>query len=104
MAQSIRISDELYALAQAEAKLMDRSLAQQLEHWAKLGLALDRSGLASLDDVRSASLHFRQSVHEAEVQAGSRSAASLHALPKAMVRQFGLKYPDKAFDDGPHGW
>lgn len=37
MAKNVRISDELYALAQVESRLQDRSIAQQLEHWAKRG-------------------------------------------------------------------
>ncbi len=40
MAKNIRISEGLYALAQAEAKVHDRSIAQQIEHWAKLGFAM----------------------------------------------------------------
>ena len=104
MARSIRISDALYALATAEARLMDRSLAQQLEHWAKLGFALDRSGLSSLDDVRAAALRFRHATDAASVQAGQRSAASLHVIPKDMVRQFRMSFPAEAFEDDRDGW
>ncbi len=32
MAKNVRVSDSHYALAQAEARLQDRSIAQQLEH------------------------------------------------------------------------
>lgn len=39
MAKNVRISDELHALAKLESVLQDRSIAQQLEHWAKLGIA-----------------------------------------------------------------
>jgi len=39
MAKNVRISDDLHALAAWEARLQDRSIAQQIEHWAKRGIA-----------------------------------------------------------------
>lgn len=47
MAQSIRVSDELYDLAQKTGVLLDRSLAQQMEYWARLGAAIDKAGITS---------------------------------------------------------
>lgn len=47
MAQSIRISDELYGAAQKAGALLDRSLAQQMEYWARLGAAIDAAGITS---------------------------------------------------------
>lgn len=38
MAQSIRISNELYSLAQAAGKALHRPIAQQMEHWTRLGV------------------------------------------------------------------
>ena len=43
---SIRVSKDLFARAQHQAELMSRSIAQQVEHWARLGAALEASGLA----------------------------------------------------------
>ena len=43
MAKSIRISDELYELALQQAALMERSLAQQVEHWVKLGVGVEHT-------------------------------------------------------------
>jgi hypothetical protein len=43
---SIRISAELFEHAQRHGELLSRSAAQQLEHWARLGSALEQSGLA----------------------------------------------------------
>lgn len=43
---SIRVSSDLFARAQHQAELMSRSIAQQVEHWARLGAALEASGLA----------------------------------------------------------
>ena len=43
--RSIRISDELFDLARDESGVMSRSIAQQLEHWAKIGAALEQAGV-----------------------------------------------------------
>ena len=59
---SIRVSKDLFARAQHQAELMSRSTAQQVEHWARLGAALEASGLAvtsladllNADDVKTA--------------------------------------------------
>lgn len=37
----LRISSELIARARAEAELSDRSVTAQVEHWVKLGMALE---------------------------------------------------------------
>jgi ParD-like antitoxin of type II bacterial toxin-antitoxin system len=42
---SIRVSAELYELAQSQGAVMSRSAAQQLEHWARLGAAVEQRGL-----------------------------------------------------------
>ncbi|RZJ02632.1 MAG: hypothetical protein EOP39_22425 [Rubrivivax sp.] len=47
MAQSIRISDDLYALAQRASQALNRPLAQQMEYWARLGAALDAAGISA---------------------------------------------------------
>lgn len=43
---SIRVGAELFAAAQREGALMSRSAAQQVEHWARLGVALEAVGLS----------------------------------------------------------
>jgi hypothetical protein len=47
MAQSIRISDDLYLTAQIASQALGRPLAQQMEYWARLGAALDASGISA---------------------------------------------------------
>lgn len=49
---SIRVGAELFALAQREGKLMSPSTAQQVEHWARLGVALEAKGLSVADVAR----------------------------------------------------
>jgi hypothetical protein len=46
---SIRVGAELFSLAQQEGSLMSRSAAQQIEHWARLGAALEATGLSVAD-------------------------------------------------------
>lgn len=42
---SIRVGEELFNTAREEGALMSRSAAQQIEHWARLGAALEAAGL-----------------------------------------------------------
>ena len=44
MAQSIKLSDDLMAEVWREAKLQGRSLAAQLEHWVRIGRAIEMYG------------------------------------------------------------
>ena len=103
MAQSIRISDDLYALALSESRLMNRSLAQQLEHWAKTGMAFERSG-ANLDDIRSAAVAFRHTRDALDVKQGRRASHSLAVIPKAAIRRARLTFPADAFSDDKSAW
>jgi hypothetical protein len=43
---SIRIAAELFERAQRQGELLSRSAAQQVEHWARLGAAVEQSGLS----------------------------------------------------------
>jgi ParD-like antitoxin of type II bacterial toxin-antitoxin system len=45
MAKSIRVSDGIYELAAEAGDLSQRSLADQVEYWARLGAALDAAGV-----------------------------------------------------------
>lgn len=42
---SIRVGSELFDTAREEGALMSRSAAQQIEHWARMGAALEARGL-----------------------------------------------------------
>lgn len=43
MAKSIKISDEEMALIREEAAISSRSIAGQVEHWIRIGRAIERS-------------------------------------------------------------
>lgn len=85
MAKNVRISDELYALAQLEAQLQDRSIAQQLEHWAKRGLAAASSGTGALGAAEVAAAVTRR-LDALDVVAGRRRQESLHFVPRKAAR------------------
>jgi hypothetical protein len=83
MAKNIRISDELYALAQLEAVLQDRSIAQQIEHWAKRGMSGD-VGTAHSAAVAAA---MTRRLDALDVRSGERQADSLHFVPSDLARK-----------------
>ena len=103
MAKSVRISDELYELASQEAALMHRSVAQQLEHWMKLGVGVEHSH-ATLDDVRSAAAQFKRARDESAVRQGRRSTRSLHVIPAETVRAAKIEFPVGAFASRRKTW
>lgn len=43
---SIRINERLFQAAQSSGALLSRSAAQQVEHWARIGAAVEASGLS----------------------------------------------------------
>ena len=94
MAKNIRVSDNLYALAQAEAWLQDRSLAQQIEHWAKLGMAAARLGEGRVD-VSDSAAEMTRRMDILEVQSGRREASELHFIPREMAREGKLVFPGR---------
>lgn len=130
MAQSIRISDDLYLMAQNASQSLGRSLAQQMDYWARLGAALDASGLsaamamellgkgaeakefvaAALDQVAPQDgglpmLKQRQRKDAEDVAAGRRSARSLMAVRKADLKEFRFTpNPASEFDRTGGGW
>lgn len=98
MAKNVRISDELYFLAQLEAKLQDRSIAQQLEHWAKRGIAIIQGNgtVQGTVDAVDAAIAMTRKLDALDVLSGMRHADALHFIPRAVARAstraFPLKY------------
>ncbi|MBW8847713.1 MAG: hypothetical protein JF607_22355 [Burkholderiales bacterium] len=130
MAQSIRVSDDLYDMAQNASQALGRSLAQQMEYWARLGAALDAAGIsapaamtllgngvsadgfvaAALGRVVSGdgglpSLKDRQRKDAEDVIAGRRSARSLWAIQKGDLDGFVFKFNrNSEFDRAAESW
>jgi hypothetical protein len=87
MAKNIRVSDSLYDQALAESRLQHRSLAQQIEFWAKLGMAAERLGSASGVTAVEASLESTRRQDILDVQLGKRGADFTYAIPRSVARR-----------------
>ena len=75
---SIRVGAELFALAQQQGALMSRSAAQQVEHWARLGVALEATGLSVASEQSLwAFKRQRQAEDLRSVRAGRQPAAAM---------------------------
>ncbi|MBB4843349.1 hypothetical protein HNP55_001868 [Paucibacter oligotrophus] len=68
---SIRIEASLFEAARAEGSVQSRSTAQQIEHWAKLGAALESCGL-TVAQVASLLRDSRQGAGDADLWAFKR--------------------------------
>jgi hypothetical protein len=73
MSAPTRIDDDLFAAAQQLGPMMSRSAAQQVNHWARIGLALETAKDVSQRRV-------------IEVLAGSRPYDELNEEEQAIVR------------------
>ncbi|MDP9917388.1 hypothetical protein J2W24_003039 [Variovorax boronicumulans] len=127
MAQSIRVSNELYSLAQATGKALQRPIAQQMEHWARLGAALEAAGISSTAAMRllgakstadelvalalgrskisgTEQLRKLQADDADQVARGKRSAKSLHIVNKEVLQGFTFKRKDRAESAEGDGW
>ncbi len=54
MPSAVKLSDELVRAARSESRIWSRSMTQQIEHWARIGRAVERSSAVSRERVRSA--------------------------------------------------
>jgi hypothetical protein len=87
MAKNIRISDSLYAQALAESRLQHRSLAQQVEFWAKLGMAAERLGSGQGVTAVEASLESTRRQDVLDVLQGKHRADYTYAIPRSIARR-----------------
>ena len=71
MSQSIKISDEEMNLVRPAAKLHSRSVAGQVEHWLRIGRAIEQSKFFSYQNIKNALLGLKNvddlSLEEQEV-------------------------------------
>ena len=54
MGRAVKLSDELVESARHESKIYSRSMTQQIEHWARIGRAAERTGAFSEARIRAA--------------------------------------------------
>ena len=45
MGRAVKLSDELVESARLESEIYSRSMTQQIEHWARIGRAVERTGV-----------------------------------------------------------
>ena len=85
MAQSVELCDEVMALVRCEAELQNRSVADLITHWLRIGRAIEKSG--AFDHTRvSAAL------------AGELQTTDLTALEKAVWSE---SFLEKMSEPGP---
>ena len=92
MAKSVRISDNFYSLVELESRLEHRSIAQQLEYWAKHGMTALKAGGERVDSL-DAAVEVSRRLDIADVRAGRRSAESLHFIPRSLAQSAELEFP-----------
>jgi hypothetical protein len=97
MAKSIRISDSLYEMAAANADLMHRSLAQQVEYWACLGHAMESQ--SSQNQVISALIKQSHLVNDQRVASGELSAESLFFIPRERAKKMKVAWSPASLQD-----
>ena len=132
MAKSIRVSDGIYELAASAGEAVNRSLADQVEYWARLGASLDAAGITMTQALQllggdaalkerviahvgqsratrqrrtykgAASIAARHAQLEAEVTAGLRSAESLFLLSRKQLKS--AKFVERAPVADGTGW
>ena len=93
MAKSIRVSDGLYSLAEATSRKVHRSLAQQVEHWAELGRAVEAAGITTAQalDILGGDLRARERLM---LKLGLASQESMYLFPVALARQTKVSFPE----------
>ena len=93
MAKSIRVSDRLYSLAEATSQKVHRSLAQQVEHWAELGRALEAAGVttAQVLDILGGDLRARERLM---LKLGLAEQESMYLFPVALAQQTKVSFPE----------
>lgn len=93
MAKSIRVSDRLYLLADSTSRKMHRSLAQQVEHWAELGRALESAGVttAQVLDILGGDLRARERLM---LKLGLANQESMYLFPVDLARQTKVRFQE----------
>ena len=93
MAKSIRVSDQLYKLADTASASARRSLAQQIEYWAALGRAIEAAGVTTeqIQRVLEGDLRARE---RAMLKLGLASPESMYLFPIALARRAKVRFPE----------
>lgn len=82
MGSPVKVADELAQAAKETAELANRSMAKQIEHWARLGRAVEQ--LVKNSDVMAFKAHLADPSDGEKVL---KARAALERLVKALVEQ-----------------
>ena len=80
----VKVADELAAAAKEAAKLANRSMAKQIEHWAQLGCAVEQ--LVKNSDVTAFKAHLAD---PSDTENIAQARASLERLVQSLVDRTG---------------
>lgn len=98
MAKNVRISDTLYRLALAESDYQERSIAQQIEYWAKLGLMAAAGDAAAGENERFIALMGEvaktRELDRQDVREGRMSSQALSWFKPGYVASLKLDIPE----------
>jgi hypothetical protein len=99
MAKSVRISDDLYKLADSASVSAHRSLAQQIEYWAALGRAIEAAGVttAQAQQVIEGDLRARE---RTLLKLGLADPQSMYLFPVALAQRTKVRFPELAELEG----
>lgn len=87
MAKNVRVSDAFYVLVEIESRLEHRSIAQQFEYWAKLGMASRKASTGTTASTSlDAAIETTRRLDILDVQSGKRSADAFHFIPRSLAR------------------
>ncbi len=85
--RSLRVSEALFEAASQAGKALTRSTAQQVEHWARLGRALEGAGLTVDEAMRMFTLAAPESEASMWKAKRARQAADIEKLASGQVAQ-----------------
>jgi hypothetical protein len=93
MAKSIRVSDQLYRLAEETCGSTHRSLAQQVEYWAALGRTLEAAGIttAQAHGILNGDPRAQE---RALLKLGLASQQSMYLIPAGMAAKAKVEFPE----------
>jgi len=90
MPKSVRVSDQLYEIAESSSQAMHRSLAQQLEHWATLGRAVEAAGVTTAQIELAGDLRARERLM---LKLGLADE-SMYLIPTHAARRSKVSFPE----------
>jgi ParD-like antitoxin of type II bacterial toxin-antitoxin system len=93
MAKSVRVSDDLYELADSASTSTHRSLAQQIEYWAALGRAIEAAGITTVQ-AQQVIEGDRRARERALLKLGLAEPQSMYLFPVELAQKTKIRFPE----------